>query len=67
VGRPVSVRASYRNDASYLLRLEAALAKDERQTEEWRNRMVRAVRGVAQDLLEADRRSNLGSTTRSSK
>lgn len=60
MGRPVSMRASYRSDASYLLRLEAALAKDERQSQPWRDRMVRAVRALAQDLLEADRLSNLG-------
>jgi hypothetical protein len=61
VGRPVSMRVSYRPDASYLLRLEAALAKDERQSQAWRDRMVRSVRALAQDLLEADRLSNLGS------
>jgi len=59
VPRPVSIRVSYRNDASHLLRLEAALAKDKRQSSAWRARAVRSARKLALLLLEADSSVNI--------
>ena len=58
--RPVSIRASYRDDASYLLRLETAVSKDVRQSRTWRVGTTRAARKLALRLLEADSRMNMG-------
>jgi len=54
MSRPVAIRASYRNDAAFLLRLEAAVAKDERQGEEWRSSTCQSIRALAMRLLQAD-------------
>jgi len=54
--RPVAIRASYRDDASHLLRLEAAISKDRRQTQSWRVGTMRLVRKLALRLLEAEGR-----------
>ena len=59
--RPVSTRASYRDDASFLLRLEAALSKDDRQSRTWRVGTTKIARKLALRLLEADARVNMGS------
>lgn len=59
--RPVSIRASYRDDASHLLRLEAAIAKDGRQTRVWRVGTTKILRKLALRFLEADARMNMGS------
>ena len=59
--RPVSIRASYRDDAAHLLRLEAAVAKDTRQSQGWRVGTIRLARKLALRLLEAEAR--LHSTT----
>jgi hypothetical protein len=56
MGRPVKIRTSYRNDASFLLRFEEAIAKDTRQTPSWRVGTNRLVRKLALRLLEADAR-----------
>ena len=53
--RPVSIRVSYREDASFLLRLEAAVVKDTSQSETWRKGTAQKIRDVALCLLEADK------------
>jgi hypothetical protein len=53
--RPVAIRLSYRDDAGFLLRLEAAVVKDERQTTEWRDETAKQIR-----QLEADASKNMG-------
>ena len=52
--RLVQMRAMYRDDAAYLLRLEAAVAKDDRRTEAWRNRAIDHLHKAAIMFLEAD-------------
>lgn len=58
--RPVAIRVSYRDDAGYLLRLEAAVVKDERQTQQWRDETARLTRQLSMRLLEADASKNMG-------
>jgi hypothetical protein len=53
--RPVKIRVSYREDAGFLLRLEAAVAKDERQSEGWRQETTGLIRKLAMKLLEAEK------------
>jgi hypothetical protein len=53
VAKPVQIRASYRDDAAYLLRLETAVAKDNRQTETWRKDTCKMLRELSQRLLSA--------------
>jgi hypothetical protein len=53
VAKPVQIRASYRDDASFLIRLEAAVAKDNRQTEPWRKETCDMLRKLSQRLLAA--------------
>ena len=53
--RPVSMRASYRDDASYLLRLEAAVLRDSSQSEGWRKETALKTRQLALRLLEVDK------------
>jgi len=53
VAKPVQIRASYRDDAAFLIRLETAVAKDGRQTESWRKETCRMLRELAQRLLSA--------------
>ena len=65
--RPVKIRVCYREDAGYLLRLEAAVQKDDRQSAKWRDETAKQIRGLAMRLLEADslrERSPSSSTTR---
>lgn len=54
MGRPVAMRPNYRTDGGYLLRLEAAIAKDERQSEAWRSETAAVARDLAIRLLSAD-------------
>jgi len=51
--KPVQMRASYRDDAAFLLRLEAAVSKDVRQTEAWRKETAAKVHDLALHLLSA--------------
>jgi hypothetical protein len=53
VAKPVSIRASYRDDAAFLIRLETAISKDDRQTEEWRKETCAQVRALSVRLLSA--------------
>ena len=52
MGRSVSVRASYRDDASFLIRLEKAVEADERQDQSWRDETVQMIRALAVHLLK---------------
>ena len=52
--RLVQMRAMYRDDAAYLLRLEAAVAKDDRRTEIWRSKAIDHLHKAAIMFLEAD-------------
>jgi hypothetical protein len=45
------MRVSYRDDAAFLLRLEAAVLKDTRQTEKWRKETGELVHALALRLL----------------
>ena len=54
MSRPVSIRVSYRDDAAYLIRLEAAVEKDDLQSEAWRRESVQMLRNLSLRLLEAD-------------
>jgi hypothetical protein len=58
--RPVAIRLSYRDDAGFLLRLESAVLKDDRQTPEWRDDTAKQIRQLAMRLLEADASKNMG-------
>lgn len=58
--RPVAIRADYRNDAGFLLRLEVAVGKDDRQTADWRKDTSALIRQLALRLLEADTNKNQG-------
>ena len=54
MSRPVAIRANYRTDAAFLLRLEEAVEKDPRQSESWKKKTRRLVRGLTQQLLTAE-------------
>lgn len=54
MARPVSMRANYRADGAYLLRLETALLKDRRRSASWRTGSARMARRLALRLLGAD-------------
>ena len=62
------MRSSYRDDGSFLLRLEAAIGKDTRQSEAWRDETRKLVRALALRLLEADKpvEKSAGSASRKS-
>jgi len=53
MARPVAIRASYRNDAAYLLRLEEAIERDTNQDDKWKSETGRMARELAQKLLTA--------------
>lgn len=57
MARPVSMRANYRADGAYLLRLETALLKDSRRSLPWRTGSARMARRLALRLLGADIRA----------
>jgi len=54
MSRPVSIRASYRDDAAYLLRLEAAVEKDDSQSKTWRQETAQKLRQLSLRFLEAE-------------
>ena len=54
MSRPVSIRVSYRDDAAYLIRLEAAVEKDDSQSKDWRQETAQMLRKLSLRLLEAD-------------
>ena len=54
MSRPVSIRVSYRDDAAYLIRLEAAIEKDDSQSKDWRQETAQMLRKLSLRLLEAD-------------
>ena len=60
MSRPVAIRVSYREDVGYLLRLEAATLRDDRQTMDWRNETARLVRQLSMRYLQADAAMNMG-------
>lgn len=47
------MRVSYRDDAAYLLRLEAAVSKDTRQVDEWRKETCAMIKALTVRLLGA--------------
>lgn len=51
--RPVQIRASYRDDAAFLLRLEEAILKDDRQTPAWRKEASELARALSLIILKA--------------
>ena len=53
------MRASYRDDAGFILRLEAAITKDNLRTETWIKTGAGLARQLAQFLLTADSPDNL--------
>lgn len=53
MAKPVQIRASYRDDAAFLIRLETAVTKDDRQTEGWRKETVKQIRALSLRLLSA--------------
>jgi hypothetical protein len=55
MSRPISMRVSYREDASYLLRLETAVLKDVSQSEGWRKIGASLSRQLSLHLLKADK------------
>jgi hypothetical protein len=55
MSRPVSIHVSYRDDGGFLLRLEAAVLKDDSQSEGWRNETARMTRQLALRLLAANK------------
>lgn len=54
MSRPVAIRVSHRNDVGFLLRLEAAVAKDERHSQRWRDAVVAKIRELAMLLLAGE-------------
>jgi rhodanese-related sulfurtransferase len=57
MSRPVKLRVSYRDDTAFLLRLEAAILKDVRQSVEWRNKIAGQARKLALELLDKEQPS----------
>jgi hypothetical protein len=55
---------SYRDDGSYLLRLEVAVIKDTSQSEGWRQETARMTRQLALRLLEADKSKQMFGKTK---
>ena len=53
MAQPVKIRAAYREDAAHLLRLEEAIAKDGRQSEDWRKQTCQTLRDLSVRLLQA--------------
>jgi hypothetical protein len=52
--RPVVIRANYRDDAAYLIRLEQAVLKDDRRLPVWRDKIAAQLRSLALQFLEAE-------------
>lgn len=55
MSRPVSIRVSYREDASYLLRLEGAVEKDDSMSTAWRKETAQMLRALSLRFLEAEK------------
>ncbi len=56
MARPVEIRPNYRKDAAYLLRLEAAVNKDDRHGAKWAEDTAAQLHQLAVRLLQADGR-----------
>lgn len=54
--RPVAMRVHYRADGAYLLRLQGALLKDERESLPWRSETAKMALDLARRLLDAEAR-----------
>ena len=52
--RPVAIRASYRNDAAFLLRLEEAIGKDPIRRGTWKRSTSKLIRKLVHKLLSAE-------------
>lgn len=52
MAQPVKIRASYRQDAAYFLRLEEAVEKDDRQPLEWRQDICAQLRALAVRFMQ---------------
>ena len=52
--RPVAIRASYRNDAAFLLRLEEAIGLDPIARRVWKRITTKSIRKVVHLLLSAE-------------
>jgi hypothetical protein len=53
VPRNPKIRASYTDDARYLLRLSHAIEMDKVRPEKWRKEMIAKVNQLAQDFMKA--------------
>jgi hypothetical protein len=53
--RPVAIRASYRNDAAFLLRLEEAIGKDPAMRDAWKRTGAKLIRPLVHHLLTAEK------------
>lgn len=54
MARPVVIRANYRDDAAYLLRLEQAVLKDNRRPSNWRDMIAAKLRDLSLTFLQAE-------------
>ena len=52
MSRPIVPRANFRDDASFLIRLEKAVEVDEKRAAEWREETCRLIRVLVLRLLE---------------
>ena len=50
--RPITMRGSYREDAAHLIRLEAAVRKDDRHQPAWGKQVSQKLRELAVLFLE---------------
>lgn len=55
MGRPVAIRVSYGDDASFLIRLSKAVSNDERRSLDWRKKTCQKIDDLAIHLLEASK------------
>jgi len=55
VARPVAMRASYSNDAAFLIRFRAAVEKDTRRTPQWQRETCGIIQRLQELLLLAER------------
>lgn len=53
MARRPKIRASYDNDAQFLLRLADAIARDTMRPQAWRNQMADRVKALAIDFMQA--------------
>ena len=53
MAKPVQIRASYRDDVAFLIRLEKAVEKDDRQDGGWRQETCNDIRSLYKRLLTA--------------